>query len=60
MNLLKGLAKIAVVGVAIWTQLWPERGGLEAILNQSTVAVMRRHVAPAVQGADGGAVGAWR
>jgi flagellar biosynthesis protein FlhB len=40
MNLLKGLAKIAVVGVAIWTQLWPERGGLEAILNQSTAAVM--------------------
>ena len=40
MNLLKGLAKIAVVGVAIWTQLWPERGGLEAILSQSTAAVM--------------------
>jgi flagellar biosynthesis protein FlhB len=40
MNLLKGLAKIAVVGVAIWTQLWPERGGLEAILNQSTITVM--------------------
>ncbi len=40
MNLLKGLAKMAVVGVAIWTQLWPERGGLEAILSQSTVAVM--------------------
>jgi flagellar biosynthetic protein FlhB len=39
MNLVKGLAKIAVVGVAIWTQLWPERGGLEAILNQSTAAV---------------------
>jgi flagellar biosynthetic protein FlhB len=39
MNLLKGLAKMAVVGVAIWSQLWPERGGLEAILNQSTVAV---------------------
>ena len=39
-NLLKGLAKIAVVGVAIWTQLWPERGGLEAILNQSTADVM--------------------
>jgi len=39
MNLVKGLAKMAVVGVAIWTQLWPERGGLEAILNQSTVAV---------------------
>jgi len=39
MNLVKGLAKMAVVGVAIWTQLWPERGGLEAILNQSAVAV---------------------
>jgi flagellar biosynthetic protein FlhB len=39
MNLLKGLVKMAVVGVAIWTQLWPERGGLEAILSQSTVAV---------------------
>ena len=40
MNLVKGLAKIAVVGVAIWTQLWPERGGLEAILNQSTAGVV--------------------
>lgn len=40
MNLLKGLAKIAIVGAAIWTQLWPERGGLEAILNQSTGAVV--------------------
>ena len=40
MNLLKGLAKMAVVGVAIWTQLWPERHNLEAILNQSTVAVL--------------------
>lgn len=40
MNLLKGLAKIAVVGAAIWTQLWPERGMLEAILNQSTISVM--------------------
>jgi len=39
-NLIKGLAKIAVVGLAIWTQLWPERGGLEAILNQSTIMVM--------------------
>src|ERR1700743_708977 len=39
MNLLKGLLKIAIVGVAIWTQLWPERGGLEAILSQSTAAV---------------------
>ena len=40
MNLLKGLAKIAVVGVAIWTQLWPERGSLEGMLNQSTITVM--------------------
>ncbi|HET7083796.1 MAG TPA: flagellar biosynthesis protein FlhB [Rhizomicrobium sp.] len=39
-NLIKGLAKMAVVGVAIWTQLWPERGTLESILNQSTVAVV--------------------
>jgi flagellar biosynthetic protein FlhB len=31
-NLLKGLLKIAIVGAAIWTQLWPERGSLEAVL----------------------------
>jgi flagellar biosynthetic protein FlhB len=40
MNLVKGLAKIAIVGVAIWTQLWPERGGLEAILNQTAGMVV--------------------
>ena len=40
MNLLKGLVKMAIVGVAIWTQLWPERGGLGLILDQSTAAVM--------------------
>ncbi len=34
-NLLKGLIKIAIVGMAIWTQLWPERGTLEAIMTQS-------------------------
>jgi len=39
MNLLKGLVKMAIVAIAIWTQLWPERGGLVAILDQSTVAV---------------------
>jgi flagellar biosynthetic protein FlhB len=39
MNLVKGLIKIAIVGVAIWTQLWPERGTLDSILNQSTAAV---------------------
>jgi flagellar biosynthetic protein FlhB len=31
-NLLKGLLKIVIVGAAIWTQLWPERGSLEAVL----------------------------
>ena len=39
-NLLKGLVKIAIVGVAIWTQLWPERGMLEAILDQSPAGVV--------------------
>jgi flagellar biosynthetic protein FlhB len=38
-NLVKGLAKIGVVGGAIWTQLWPERGMLEAVLTQSPAAV---------------------
>lgn len=38
-NLLKGLLKIAVVGLAIWTQLWPQRTGLEAVLTQSPAAV---------------------
>ena len=40
MNLVKGLLKIAIVGIAIWTQLWPERGKLEAILTQSTADVV--------------------
>jgi len=39
-NLLKGLAKIGVVGIAIWTQLWPERNHMEVILSQSTAAVV--------------------
>ena len=39
-NLLKGLLKIAIVGAAIWTQLWPERGMLEAIMSQSPGAVV--------------------
>jgi flagellar biosynthetic protein FlhB len=39
MNLVKGLLKIAIVGAAIWTQLWPERGSLESILSQSAVSV---------------------
>lgn len=39
MNLVKGLIKMAIVGVAIWTQLWPERASLDSILGQSTAAV---------------------
>ena len=39
-TLLKGLIKLAIVGMAIWTQLWPERGILEGILTQSPQAVM--------------------
>lgn len=38
-NLLKGLIKIAIVGLAVWTQLWPERGMLEAIMSQSPAAI---------------------
>jgi flagellar biosynthetic protein FlhB len=38
-NLLKGLVKIIIVGAAIWTQLWPERGGLGAALEQSPQGV---------------------
>ena len=39
-NLVKGLIKLAIVGLAIWTQLWPERGMLEGILTQSPQAVI--------------------
>ena len=39
-NLAKGLVKIAIVGMAIWTQLWPARGILESILIQSPVGVI--------------------
>ncbi len=38
-NLLKGLIKIVIVGAAIWTQLWPERGGLEAVLELSPIGI---------------------
>ena len=40
MNLLKGLIKIAIVGMAIWTQLWPERAALEGVLTQSPGGVV--------------------
>src|ERR1700734_834524 len=39
-TLVKGLIKLAIVGMAIWTQLWPERGILEGILTQPPQAVM--------------------
>ena len=39
-NLVKGLVKIAIVGMAIWTQLWPERGILEGIMSQSPTGVI--------------------
>ncbi len=40
MNLGKGLIKIAIVGAAIWTQLWPERGTLESMLAQTPVVIV--------------------
>jgi len=40
MNLLKGLLKIAIVGIAVWTQVWPARGMLEAILGQTPGGVV--------------------
>jgi flagellar biosynthetic protein FlhB len=40
MNLLKGLLKIAIVGMAVWTQVWPARGMLEAILGQTPGGVV--------------------
>ena len=38
-NLVKGLLKIAIVGAAVWTTLWPERGRLESLLTQSPADV---------------------
>jgi flagellar biosynthetic protein FlhB len=38
-NLLKGIVKIAIVGAAIWTQVWPERNTLESVLGQSPAGV---------------------
>lgn len=38
-TLLKGILKMGVVGLAIWTQIWPQRSGLEAVLTQSPAAV---------------------
>ncbi len=38
-TMLKGLLKIAIVGAAVWTQIWPERVGLESILSQSPAGI---------------------
>ena len=38
-NLGKGLLKIAIVGAAVWTQVWPERNTLELVLGQSPAGV---------------------
>lgn len=34
-NLLKGVIKIVIVGAAVWTTLWPERGAIGAVLGQT-------------------------
>jgi flagellar biosynthetic protein FlhB len=39
-NLAKGLAKMLVVGFAVWTQIWPERNMLESVLNQTPIGVV--------------------
>jgi len=39
-NLLKGLAKMGIVGLAMWTQLWPERNHMEFMLNQTATQMV--------------------
>ena len=39
-NLVKGLAKILLVGFAVWTQIWPERNMLEAVMGQTPLGVI--------------------
>ncbi len=34
-NLVKGLIKMSMVSAAVWTTLWPERGAIGAVLDQS-------------------------
>lgn len=38
-NLVKGLIKMAMVGIVLWTELWPERSHLEGMLTQSPMAI---------------------
>jgi flagellar biosynthetic protein FlhB len=34
-NLVKGLIKMAIVGAAVWTTLWPERGAITSVFDLS-------------------------
>ena len=38
-TLVKGLVKMAMVGVVLWMELWPERTRLEPMLGQSPMAI---------------------
>jgi flagellar biosynthetic protein FlhB len=38
-NLAKGLVKMAIVGAAVWAVLWPERGRVAALLDQSAIDI---------------------
>jgi len=39
-NLLKGILKLAIVGSIVWMTLWPMRGGLGALLDQTPVSIV--------------------
>jgi len=39
-NLVKGLAKILLVGFAVWIQIWPERNMLESVMSQTPLGVV--------------------
>jgi flagellar biosynthetic protein FlhB len=38
-NLVKGFLKLGVVGAALWTVLWPERGRLESVMGEAPADV---------------------
>lgn len=38
-NLVKGLLKMGVVGLAVWTQIWPERTMLQSVMDQSPYGI---------------------
>lgn len=39
-NMVRGVLKIAIVGSVVWTTLWPMRGQLGAVLDQSPVMIV--------------------